>query len=87
MKGVFEIDSYIQDCLVRFLKQYVVWEDGQDIDTLMVSLEQVIRQSIRYLIKQKVFTYQEMSMELRHYGLRLTANQLKHFAMQGCFLQ
>lgn len=49
--------------------------------------EQVIRQSIRYLIKQKVFTYQEMSMELRHYGLRLTANQLKHFAMQGCFLQ
>ena len=53
----------------------------------MVSPEQVIRQSILLLIKQKVFTYQEMSVELRHYGLRLTADQLKHFAMQGCFLR
>lgn len=87
-QGVFEIDPYIRDRLIRFLKEYVRWEDGQEIDVLiMVSPEQVIRQSILFLIKQKVFTYQEMSVELRHYGLRLSADQLKHFAMQGCFLR
>lgn len=87
-QGVFEIDPYIRDRLIRFLKEYARWEDGQEIDVLiMVSPEQVIRQSILFLIKQKVFTYQEMSVELRHYGLRLSADQLKHFAMQGCFLR
>lgn len=86
-QGVFEIDPYIKDRLIRFLKEYVRWEDGQEIDMIMVSPEQVIRQSILFLIKQKVFTYQEMSVELRHYGLRLSADQLKHFAMQGCFLR
>ena len=87
-QGVFEIDPYIRDRLIRFLKEYVRWEDGQEIDVLiMVSPEQVIGQSILFLIKQKVFTYQEMSVELRHYGLRLSADQLKHFAMQGCFLR
>lgn len=86
-QGIFEIDPYIRDRLIRFLKEYVYWEDGQEIDVLMVSPEQVIRQSILFLIKQKVFTYQEMLIELRHYGLRLTAGQLKHFAMQGCFLR
>lgn len=87
-QGVFEIDPYIRDRLIRFLKEHVRWEDGQEIDVLiMVSPEQVIRQSILFLIKQKVFTYQEMSVELRHYGLRLSADQLKHFAMQGCFLR
>ncbi len=87
-QGVFEIDPYIRDRLIRFLRKYVTWEDGQEIDVLiMVSPEQVIRQSILFLIKQKVFTYQEMSVELRHYGLRLSADQLKHFAMQGCFLR
>lgn len=87
-QGVFEIDPYIRDRLIRFLKEYVRWEDSQEIDVLiMVSPEQVIRQSILFLIKQKVFTYQEMSVELRHYGLRLSADQLKHFAMQGCFLR
>ena len=86
-QGVFEIDPYIRDRLIRFLRKYVTWEGGQEIDVLMVSPEQVIRQSILLLIKQKVFTYQEMSVELRHYGLRLSADQLKHFAMQGCFLR
>ena len=86
-QGVFEIDPYIKDRLIRFLKEYVRWEDGQEIDVIMVSPEQVIRQSILFLIKQTVFTYQEMSVELRHYGLRLSADQLKHFAMQGCFLR
>lgn len=86
-QGVFEIDPYIRDRLIRFLRKYVTWEDGREIDVLMVSPEQVIRQSILLLIKQKVFTYQEMSVELRHYGLRLSADQLKHFAMQGCFLR
>lgn len=86
-QGVFEIDPYIKDRLIRFLKEYVRWEDGQEIDVIMVSPEQVIRQSILFLIKQKVFTYQEMSVELRHYGLRLSADQLKHVAMQGCFLR
>ena len=42
-QGVFEIDPYIRDRLIRFLKEY--------------------------------------------YGLRLSADQLKHFAMQGCFLR
>lgn len=86
-QGIFEIDPYIKDRLIRFLKEYVRWEDGQEIDVIMVSPEQVIRQSILFLIKQTVFTYQEMSVELRHYGLRLSADQLKHFAMQGCFLR
>lgn len=86
-QGIFEIDPYIKDRLIRFLKEYVRWEDGQEIDVLMVSPEQVIRQSILFLIKQKVFTYQEMSVELRHYGLRLSADQLQRFAMQGCFLR
>ena len=86
-QGIFEIDPYIKDRLIRFLKEYVRWEDGQEIDVIMVSPEQVIRQSILFLIKQKVFTYQEMSVELRHYGLRLSADQLKHCAMQGCFLR
>lgn len=86
-QGIFEIDPYIKDRLIRFLKEYVRWEDGQEIDVIMVSPEQVIRQSILFLIKQKVFTYQEMSVELRHYGLRLSADQLQHFAMQGCFLR
>ena len=86
-QGIFEIDPYIKDRLIRFLKEYVRWEDGQEIDVLMVSPEQVIRQSILFLIKQKVFTYQEMSVELRHYGLRLSADQLKHFATQTCFLR
>lgn len=86
-QGVFEIDPYIKDRLIRFLKEYVRWEDGQEIDVLMVSPEQVIRQSILFLIKQTVFTYQEMSVELRHYGLRLSADQLQRFAMQGCFLR
>ena len=86
-QGIFEIDPYIRDRLIRFLKEYVYWEDGQEIDVLMVSPEQVIRQSILFLIKQKVFTYQEMSVELRHYSLRLSADQLKHVAMQGCFLR
>ena len=45
-QGVFEIDPYIRDRLSRFLKEYVCWEDGQEIDVLMVSPEQVIRQSI-----------------------------------------
>lgn len=86
-QGIFEIDPYIRDRLIRFLRKYVTWEDGQEIDTLMHSPEQVIRQSILFLTKQKVFTYQEMSVELRHYGLRLSADQLQHFAMQGCFLR
>ena len=86
-QGIFEIDPYIKDRLIRFLKEYVRWEDGQEIDVLMVSPEQVIRQSILFLIKQKVFTYQEMSVELRHYGLRLSADQLQRFAMQGYFLR
>lgn len=86
-QGVFEIDPYIRDRLIRFLKEYVRWEDGQEIDVIMVSPEQVIRQSILFLIKQKVFTYQEMSVELRHYGLRLSADQLQRFAMQGYFLR
>lgn len=86
-QGIFEIDPYIRDRLIRFLKEYVYWEDGQEIDVLMVSPEQVIRQSILFLIKQKVFTYQEMSVELRHYGLRLSADQLQRFAMQGYFLR
>ena len=86
-QGVFVIDPYVKDRLIKFLKEYVYWKDGQPIDVLMVSPEQVIRQSILLLIKQKVFTYQEMSVELRHYGLRFSADQLKHFAMQGCFLR
>ena len=86
-QGIFEIDPYIRDRLIRFLKEYVYWEDGQEIDVLMVSPEQVIRQSILFLIKQKVFTYHEMSVELRHYGLRLSADQLQRFAMQGYFLR
>lgn len=86
-QGIFEIDPYIRDRLIRFLKEYVYWEDGQGIDVIMVSPEQVIRQSILFLIKQKVFTYQEMSVELRHYGLRLSADQLQRFAMQACFLR
>lgn len=86
-QGIFEIDPYIRDRLIRFLKEYVRWEDGQEIDVLMVSPEQVIRQSILFLIKQTVFTYQEMSVELRHYGLQLSADQLQRFAMQGYFLR
>lgn len=84
-QGVFELDPYIRDRLVRFLKGYVRWEDGQEVDILMVAPGQVIRQGLLFLVRQRVFTYQEMSIELRHYGLRLAANQLKHFVMQGCF--
>ena len=50
-EAFFEIDPYIRDRLIRFLKEYVRWEDGQRIDVIMVSPEQV--SSAEYTVSDK----------------------------------
>lgn len=78
------MDPYIRDQMIAFLAPYVQYDGGafappEDTADLM------IRQAMHLLVKERIFSFAEISHELRDFGLCLTADTLRQFVMSGMF--